>query len=120
MSPPHACHGSEALEAAGLPSGRSELQSRVSPDGLPTYWESGYGLDPNDDSGDQGASGDPDEDGLTNEQEHDHSLGTDPLDPDTDHDGWLDGEEVAQGTDPLNPGSRPRRLFLPLVLRNHS
>ena len=74
-------------------------------DGLPDYWESGYGLNPNDASGDQGASGDPDEDGLTNTQEYD--LGTNPLDPDTDHDSWSDGAEVSWGTDPLNPGSWP-------------
>ena len=30
-------------------------------------------------------------------------YGTDPLDPDTDDDGFLDGDEVAIGTDPLDP-----------------
>lgn len=84
-------------------------------DGLPTYWEVGRGLDPNDATGDNGASGDPDGDGLTNEQEFDRW--TDPLDADTDDDGWQDGEEVARNTDPLNPGSHPRLLFLPLILR---
>jgi hypothetical protein len=85
-------------------------------DGLLDFWESGYGLDPNDADGDQGGSGDPDEDGLTNADEQ--LLGTDPLDPDTDRDGWSDGEETTWGTDPLNPGSRPQTLFLPLVLKN--
>ena len=75
----------------------------------------GRGLDPNDATGDNGASGDPDGDGLTNEQEFDRW--TDPLDADTDDDGWQDGEEVARNTDPLNPGSHPRLLFLPLILR---
>ena len=87
-------------------------------DDLPDYWESGYGLSPNDDSGDQGASGDPDEDGLTNEQER--GLGTDPLDPDTDHDGSNDGQEVADETDPLNPGSRLMHIYLPLAMRNYT
>jgi hypothetical protein len=86
-------------------------------DGLLDFWESGYGLDPNDASGNQGGSGDPDDDGLPNADEQ--LLGTDPLDPDTDRDSWNDGEETAWGTDPLNPGSRPRSLFLPLVLRAH-
>jgi len=85
-------------------------------DTLPNYWESGYGLSPNDGSGDQGAGGDPDQDGLTNAQEL--ALGTDPLDPDTDHDGSNDGQEVADETDPLNPGSRFMHIYLPLVLRN--
>lgn len=87
-------------------------------DGLPTYWEASLGLDPNDDTGDDGASGNPDDDSLNNSQEF--NRGTDPQDPDTDDDGWSDGEEVTWGTDPLNPGSHPQRIFLPLVLRNYS
>jgi hypothetical protein len=86
-------------------------------DGLPNYWESGYGLNANDATGDQGASGDPDMDGLTNEQERD--LGTDPLDPDTDHDGSPDGQEIADDTDPLNPGSRQGHLYLPVALQSY-
>ena len=30
-------------------------------------------------------------------------MGTDPLDPDTDDDGLVDGEEVIVGSDPFNP-----------------
>jgi len=87
-------------------------------DSLPDYWESGHGLDPEDDSGTEGASGDPDQDGLTNAQEF--GQGTDPLDPDTDHDGSLDGFEILDGTDPLDPSSRMGRLYLPVVLKNKS
>ena len=48
---------------------------------------------------------DPDTDGLTNAQEL--ALGTDPLNPDTDGDRYLDGLEVLYGSDPLNPASIP-------------
>ena len=45
---------------------------------------------------------DPDDDGLTNDEEDEE--GTDPVDPDTDDDGLTDGEEVNDhGTDPLDP-----------------
>jgi hypothetical protein len=84
-------------------------------DGLPDYWESGYGLDPNDPAGDQGASGDPDQDGLTNAQEYNPSRNTNPMNADTDGDGFKDGAEVAFGSDPLNPGSYPNYLYLPVV-----
>jgi hypothetical protein len=38
-------------------------------DGLPDEWETRFGLDPNAPGGDNGASSDPDADGLTNAQE---------------------------------------------------
>lgn len=45
---------------------------------------------------------DADGDGLSNLEEC--TLGTDPSDPDTDGDGWSDGDEVDQlGSDPLDP-----------------
>ena len=45
---------------------------------------------------------DPDDDGLTNDEEDEE--GTDPVDPDTDDDGLTDGEEVNDhGTDPTDP-----------------
>ncbi len=77
-----------------------ELERRVPDsdmDGLHDDWEMHYfgNLDhlPNTDE---------DQDGLTNAQEQ--AFGTDPLNPDTDGDGLLDGEEVLiYGTDPLNP-----------------
>ena len=45
-------------------------------DGLPDWWESQYGLDPNNPNGSNGANGDPDGDGRTNVQEF--ILGTNP------------------------------------------
>ena len=69
-------------------------------DGLPDSWEVANGLAPLSDADDDGASGDPDEDNLTNAQER--QLGTDPQEPDTDNDGLDDNVEIAWGTDPLN------------------
>ncbi|MHA1131543.1 MAG: SBBP repeat-containing protein [Candidatus Helarchaeota archaeon] len=49
---------------------------------------------------------DPDLDGLTNDQEN-YIYGTNPNDADHDNDGYSDGEEVAAGTDPLDPSDHP-------------
>jgi hypothetical protein len=57
-----------------------------------------------------GPNDDFDGDDLANADEI--RLGTNPLDPDTDHDGWLDGWEVAEGTDPLNAQSQPKMLII--------
>jgi hypothetical protein len=56
-------------------------------DGMADDWERLYGLDPWVDDG----RFDDDQDGLTNLEEY--RRGTDPLDPDTDGDGVLDGDE---------------------------
>jgi hypothetical protein len=37
-------------------------------------------------------------------------TGTDPLNPDTDGDGFNDGDEVSAGSDPNNPGSTPLHI----------
>ncbi|MCW5559758.1 MAG: hypothetical protein KIT22_18230, partial [Verrucomicrobiae bacterium] len=71
-------------------------------DGMPDLWEDAHGLDrlnPAD------ADGDLDNDRLTNLQEFLH--GTDPRRPDTDGDRIPDGLEVANASDPNDPGSRP-------------
>ncbi len=72
-------------------------------DGLPDVWESTYGLDAQDNGSintNNGAIGDPDNDNLVNSNEY--TLGTNPVNPDTDGDGLTDGYEVNTSlTDPL-------------------
>ena len=76
-------------------------------DGLPDGWEMLYGFDKNNPAD---AGQDTDLDGLTNLQEY--TKGTNPKNPDTDQDGFLDGVETGTGTfvsltdtgtNPLNP-----------------
>lgn len=55
-------------------------------------------------------TGDSDGDGLSEYDEFVH--GTLPNDPDTDHDGILDGTEVGAGTDPLNAASVPSDVYV--------
>jgi hypothetical protein len=57
-------------------------------DGLPDWWEDAYGLDPTDPTGDYGADGDLDRDGLSNSAEL--LAGTRPNEADTDGDGFND------------------------------
>ncbi|MCX6875418.1 MAG: hypothetical protein NTW21_16670 [Verrucomicrobia bacterium] len=69
-------------------------------DGLPDWWETQYGLAPNDATGDNGADGDPEGDGLTNINEF-NAHGANPKVADTDGDGATDGQEFAAGSNPL-------------------
>jgi hypothetical protein len=59
-------------------------------DGLPDFWEQKYGLNHTNPTGNDGANGDPDNDGLKNSDEY--SKCTNPMDADTDNDGLLDGD----------------------------
>lgn len=43
---------------------------------------------------------------------------TDPLNPDTDGDGYSDGIEIEAGTNPLDPNSYPRMIYLPLIMKS--
>lgn len=95
-----------------LKSGRSEdsksivvVRSRLPDDDtdgddLPNYWELMHNLNPESSAGNDGASGDPDNDGLTNIMEF--ALGTDPWDEDSDDDGLPDGWESRYGFNPLD------------------
>ena len=81
-------------------------------DGLPDGWEVRHGLDPRSASGDDGASGDVDRDGLCNYDEF--QLGCDPGNVDSDGDGSSDYLEVCNGSDPADrtdDGSSPRRAL---------
>lgn len=70
----------------------------VDGDGLPDNWEVAHGLDPNDPTGENGAWGDPDLDGLNNRAEY--LAGTDPWNSDSDGDGIGDYDDNAR------PGTR--------------
>ena len=84
----------EVIPAACLTSFLRDLAD-LDDDYLPDAWEVAYGLDPNDNgriNPRNGEFGDPDNDGLTNQQEY--QLGTNPVLADTDGDGYSDGDEV--------------------------
>jgi predicted outer membrane repeat protein len=73
-------------------------------DTLPDYWEIDNALDPNDDgtvNPDNGASGDPDGDSLSNSDEYLNMA--DPRSRDSDCDGRDDLNEVSMATNPGNP-----------------
>ena len=100
-SSPLAAHsdGDELPDDVELALGTSAILPDTDGDGLNDDWEVEHGLDPLSHVGANGASGDPDGDGLDNLAEH--SAGTDPQSPDTDGDGLDDGEEIELGTNPL-------------------
>jgi uncharacterized protein YjdB len=74
-------------------------------DDFPNWWEVEYGYDPHNPA-DPAPNGDDDKDGLTNQEEYEYKSKdgkkTDPRNPDTDGDGFLDGWEVNNGHDPTD------------------
>jgi hypothetical protein len=105
-----------AVDAAWAAADLDALTVRADPDedGLWDGDEQNLGTDPLD--------ADSDDDGLTDGVETNTGVfldpgdtGTDPLDPDTDGDGSSDGDEVAAGTDPLDPGSFPTLPEVPAL-----
>ena len=78
------------------------LSGDTDSDTMPDKWEIDYSLNPlvND------TMADPDSDDLVNI--HEYQQNTDPQNPDTDFDGWTDGDEVhVYATDPLDPNDHP-------------
>lgn len=69
-------------------------------DGLPDTWEEEHGLNYNDP---RDPDYDPDFDSLINSDEYEY--GTDPNNPDSDNDGYKDGDEVNRGYNPKGSGS---------------
>ena len=82
-------------------------------DEMPDYWEIANGLDPNDDGTidpDNGASGDPDGEGLVNLGEC--FWDSDPFNADTDSDGRNDALEVTDATNLLHPDNPERTYYV--------
>lgn len=69
-------------------------------DGITDGWEVEHGLDPQSATGNDGASGDSDHDGLCNYDEF--QLGCDPNNMDSDGDGVSDYQEICNGSDPAD------------------
>ncbi len=70
-------------------------------DGIPDGWEVAAGTDPTVED----AQADPDGDGAGNLEEF--LSGADPSNPDSDGDGYLDGEEISEGSSPVDWYERP-------------
>ncbi|MBN1538823.1 MAG: PKD domain-containing protein, partial [Candidatus Thermoplasmatota archaeon] len=86
-------------------------------DGMSTDWELRFGLDPYDPTD---AEMDYDSDGLTNLQEYEYSMRKgvylNPWNPDSDGDGFKDGEEVEKNYDPMDASLHPEESYETLSL----
>lgn len=98
--PIHSISQLNAQIFAELPQNITNEQLDSDSDSLTNNWEINHQLNPYSALGDDGAEGDPDQDGLTNANEQIHA--TNPRNPDSDADGLNDGWEVRYG---LNPTS---------------
>lgn len=78
---------------------KPKIEGDADEDGMPGEWEKKYGLNPEDA---RDAMFDVDFDKLTNIEEYKYD--TDPNNPDTDADGYKDGEEVKAGYNPKGKG----------------
>lgn len=67
-------------------------------DNLPDWWEEQYGLNMKADDSKE------DQDGDYANNLVEHLFGTDPTNPDTDEDGYFDGEEIKKGYNPTGEG----------------
>ena len=94
-------NGFSAIAKVDPKGNTNPLSNDTDSDSLPDSWEIQYQLNPLVFNRNE----DPDVDGLTNYEEYLH--GTDPRVADTDGDTYSDGNEVSQGTDPLDPNSHP-------------
>lgn len=98
-------------------SGYDPLDPDMDGDGMPDGWEVTHGLNPRSATGDDGATGDPDHDGLSNIDEYLND--TDPHSADTDGDGVPDRIEVEREADPTDPSdggqAPPPELFRTLT-----
>ena len=97
-------NGNDPLNPSDKPTTNPNGGPNTDSDGLPDWWEQDFFGNLN-----QNATGDPDNDGLTNLEEY--ILGTNPNDSDSDNDGASDGVEVANGNDPLNPTNFPESIL---------